>query len=49
MQGPSCLDLTANLEAALGDEVVSRELTPEAGTDAAARRLTDAPRQLRRE
>jgi hypothetical protein len=29
-KGTSCLDLTANLEAALGGEVESREMTPEA-------------------
>jgi len=28
--GPSCLDLTAGLEAALGAQVTSRELTAEA-------------------
>jgi hypothetical protein len=28
--GPSCLDLTRELEAALGGQLVSRELTPEA-------------------
>lgn len=50
VQGPSCLDLTAGLEAALGAEIVSRELTPEAGADAAASRVTEAsPQQLRRE
>lgn len=49
VQGPSCLDLTAGLEAALGADVVSRELTPEAGNDAAAGRRTEAPQQLRRE
>lgn len=30
MKGGACLDLTAPLEGALGAEVVSRELTPEA-------------------
>jgi hypothetical protein len=30
VQGPACLALTAELEAALGGAVVSRELTPEA-------------------
>ena len=30
VQGMSCLDLTADLEAALGGEVESREMTPEA-------------------
>ncbi len=28
--GSACLDLTADLEAALGGEIVDRELTPEA-------------------
>jgi hypothetical protein len=28
--GTTCLDLTADLEAALGGEVISREMTPEA-------------------
>ena len=30
VKGMSCLDLTANLEKALGGEVESREMTPEA-------------------
>lgn len=30
VSGAGCLDLTADLEAALGGEVVERELTPEA-------------------
>jgi hypothetical protein len=30
VKGMSCLDLTADLEAALGGEVESREMTPEA-------------------
>jgi hypothetical protein len=30
VKGTSCLDLTADLEAALGGEVESREMTPEA-------------------
>jgi len=30
VKGMSCLDLTASLEAALGGEVESREMTPEA-------------------
>ena len=34
--GPSCLDLTAGLEAALGGEVISRELTAEAAAVADA-------------
>jgi hypothetical protein len=33
MAGRSCLDLTAGLEAALGAEVISRELTAEAAAD----------------
>lgn len=49
VQGPSCLDLTAGLEAALGAEVVSRELTPEAGNDPAGRVSEVSPQQLRRE
>ena len=36
MKGGACLDATAALETALGSEVVSRELTPEARTAAAA-------------
>lgn len=31
MKGGACLEATAELEAALGADVVSRELTPEAG------------------
>lgn len=30
VNGTTCLDLTADLEAALGGDVVSREMTPEA-------------------
>jgi hypothetical protein len=30
IKGTSCLDLTADLEAALGGEIESREMTPEA-------------------
>lgn len=30
VQGASCLDLTRDLEAALGDQVEEREMTPEA-------------------
>jgi hypothetical protein len=29
-KGMSCLDLTRDLEAALGGEIISREMTPEA-------------------
>ncbi len=36
IKGGACLDLTASLEAALGADVVSRELTPEAGSAVAA-------------
>jgi Protein of unknown function (DUF2997) len=41
--GPGCLDVTAALEAALGGEVVSRELTADnwaEGVHAAEQRLT---------
>jgi hypothetical protein len=30
VKGPSCLDLTRELEAALGGQVAEREMTPEA-------------------
>jgi len=30
VKGEACLDLTRDLEAALGNKVISRELTPEA-------------------
>ena len=30
VKGQACLDLTAELEAALGGEVIEREMTPEA-------------------
>jgi FixJ family two-component response regulator len=36
MKGGACLDVTAPLEAALGADVVSRELTPEAAATLAA-------------
>ncbi|WP_342596728.1 DUF2997 domain-containing protein [Cyanobacterium aponinum UTEX 3222] len=31
VKGQKCLDLTQDLEAILGDEIISREMTPEAG------------------
>lgn len=42
VKGGACLDLTAGLEAALGGDVASREMTPEAG---AAREVTNPARQ----
>ncbi|NBD35560.1 MAG: DUF2997 domain-containing protein [Chloroflexi bacterium] len=34
--GKKCLDLTRELEAALGNEIIDRELKPEAYTEASA-------------
>ena len=34
--GRKCLDLTRELEAALGDEIINRELKPEAHAEASA-------------
>ncbi len=42
VKGGACLDLTAGLEAALGGDVASREMTPEAG---AGREVTNPARQ----
>lgn len=46
LKGTGCLDLTRELEAALGDQIDSREMTPEAYEQATPEQVTE---QMRRQ
>jgi len=48
VQGDACLDLTKDLETALGGVILSREMTPEADQKAAVETVqADPPRRIR--
>ena len=47
VQGPACLDLTRALEAALGGQIITREMTPEAGVQPDSTLQQPAPRRVR--